>query len=148
MYIFLDVDGVLNCRADWRIPFTVNIKCVKVFAEIVKRCRKKYGEVSVVVISTWRAGYSKTGNSAIQYIRLENILEEYGIPIEGITPVSDKGRQAEVEYYIRRNNVEKYIILDDDESMFENPDNLIIYSPDYTTGLAEKDIKKILKILK
>lgn len=50
-------------------------------------------------------------------------------------------------FYIKRNNVKKYIILDDDKSLFPCPDNVNLYCPNYLTGLTKKNLKNIKKIL-
>lgn len=148
IYIFLDVDGVLNKESDWRNKFYLNASCVKVFGELCRKLEKIYGEVRTVLISTWRAGISKSGTDAEQINSLDKILAQEGIRIYASTPVTDKGRQAEVEYYIRRNQVSEYIIIDDDLSLFDNLDKVKIFVPDYRTGLVKGDIKKIVKIIR
>lgn len=148
IYIFLDVDGVLNKESDWRNKFYLNASCVKVFGELCRKLEKIYGEVRTVLISTWRAGISKSGTDVEQINSLDKILAQEGIRIYASTPVTDKGRQAEVEYYIRRNQVSEYIIIDDDLSLFDNLDKVKIFVPDYRTGLVKGDIKKIVKIIR
>ena len=147
IYVFFDVDGVLNKESDWKNKFYIDTSCVKVFGELCRKLEKKYGEVRNVLISTWRAGISKSGTDAEQINGLRTTLEQAGIRIYASTPVTDKGRQAEVEYYIRRNQVSKYIIIDDDLSLFDNPKKLKIFVPDYRTGLVQGDIKKIMKLI-
>ncbi len=129
MVIFFDVDGVLNRKEDWRIPFTIHNECVKHFAEFVEKAKKKKGSVKLVIVSTWRAGKSKNGNDAKQYVALEQKLKQYSLAINDSTPLSNKSRQAEVEYYIRRNMVRDYIVIDDDRSLYENhiPSNVIFH---------------------
>lgn len=148
IYVFFDVDGVLNKESDWKNKFYVDTSCVKVFGELCRNLEKIYGEVRPVLISTWRAGISKSGTDAVQIGKLEETLAGEGIKIYGATPVTDKGRQAEVEYYIRRNSVGKYIVIDDDLSLFCEPGKLNIFVPDYRTGLVQGDIKKIMKLAK
>lgn len=62
MTIFFDVDGVLNCEADWQRPFTINKRCVRAFAHIVEKLQKRE-LVQLVIISTWRAGIGKEDDS-------------------------------------------------------------------------------------
>lgn len=144
--IFLDVDGVLNKESDWINPFTLNDSCVKVFNELWRELSKHYVP-QLVLISTWRSGKGNLGNSEA-YQRLENALEKYGIRISGTTPISNKGRQNEVEYYIRRNTVDKYIVIDDDEKLFERPSEINWYQPNYKIGLTNDDVKKIIRVIK
>lgn len=61
---------------------------------------------------------------------------------------SGKSRQDEIEYYIRRNGINDYIILDDDKSLYTDISKVNIYITDYLTGLTDKDIKKVLKQIK
>jgi hypothetical protein len=61
---------------------------------------------------------------------------------------SGKSRQDEIEYYIRRNGINDYIILDDDKSLYTDISKVNIYITDYLTGLTDKDTKKVLKQVK
>ena len=147
--IFFDVDGVLNKESEWSHRTALNKDCLDAFQELFTLLRKKgYQKVEAVIISTWRGGRSgkgESGSDAPQYQALERELSKRGIEIAGATPITEKGRQAEVEYYIRRNEVEDYVILDDDRSLFEAPERLELYSPDYRTGLTRQDAKAIVK---
>lgn len=148
VYVFFDVDGVLNREADWRNRYTLHASCVEVFGELCRKLNGLYGEVRAVIISTWRAGLTISGNCAGASSGLEKSLEREGVRIHGATPVSGKGRQAEVEYYIRRNRVGRYVVIDDDPSLFEEKERLCLFVPDYRTGLVKGDIKKILGLIK
>ncbi len=144
VFIFLDVDGVLNCKADWNNKFFLRESCLSAFGECVRRLERQY-DVRVVLSSTWRAGKSVTGDTdAVQYQNLCEKLLLYGVKIHATTPVSDKGRQAEIEYYIKRNNVENYIVIDDDPELFSDLSHLNFFQPNYRTGLTEKDVKTII----
>ena len=100
------------------------------------------------MISTWRAGASDKLHESKQIIDLKCSLEKKGIDIFGYTPLSGKSRQLEIEYYIRRNKVKDYIVLDDDISLFENPENINLYVPDFKKGFTKNDIKKAVKMLR
>lgn len=108
--------------------YCINKECLNNFLIYLNKI-KNY---KVVLISTWRNG------DGIK------VLEKY-FPIYDKTPNSNKDRQAEVEYYIKRNNITKYIIIDDDISLYNTPERVNIYIPDYKTGLTKNDIKKLLK---
>lgn len=114
--------------------FTLNDSCVQCFSKIIKKDKFPH----IILSSTWRAGYSNIGEKSSG----NNLskLEEYGIVIEDITPISNKTRQEEIEYYIRKNAVKDYIILDDDESLFPWPDRINLYLTDYKTVLTEEII--------
>lgn len=144
MHYFLDVDGVLNRESDWKIPFSVNDECVKVFAEILKSDMDPH----IILSSTWRVGMTNTGVQSNRANSLEVALEKYNITIEGATPASaNKTRQDEIEYYVRRNGIERYIVFDDDESLFNEKNWKHLYLVNYKTGLVKEDIKKIKKFI-
>ena len=42
LYIFLDIDGVLNKKAEWRRPYALNSECIKCFCEFVNVLSQKY----------------------------------------------------------------------------------------------------------
>ncbi len=153
MTIFLDVDGVLNCEKDWKTPFVLNPQCVEVLGKIAQTFRKKYNRVDIVLSSTWRQGKNGDGRydkSAFQ--KLENVLKEMRLSIVGTTPVTGNihTRWEEIEFYIKRNGVGRFIILDDDESLFPNWEEcrLPFYITNYKPGLVEADIKRVLNKVK
>ena len=137
MHIFLDVDGVLNTEVEWKMSYHLNFNCISVLNSFIELCKE---DVYVVLSSTWRAGFDvKNGHTP----QIQNLINRINPRVKGFdkTPQSDKGRQAEIEYYIRRNGVGKYIVLDDDVSLFEKPGNLNLYVTNAETGLTDKDLK-------
>ena len=143
--VFLDVDGVLNKQSDWSTAFTLNEECISAFSKLWQELSKYYIP-KLVLISTWRSGKGREQNTE-SYDYLVGTLKGIGIKISDTTPLTNKGRQNEVEYYIRRNRVGNYVILDDDESLYDQPEKLCIYYPEYTTGLEESDVKKIVNVI-
>lgn len=144
MYIFLDVDGVLNKESDWKKPYTINESCLYQFATLMKSIKEPH----IILSSTWRVGYTNTGAVAEHGNGLSSKLAEYCLRIEDSTPVSNKTRQEEIEYYIRRHGISSYIVLDDDESLFPYPERINLYLTNYKTGITESDIRKLKKICK
>lgn len=144
MYYFLDVDGVLNKESDWRKPFTVNPICVSNFKELLNKDKDSH----VILSSTWRQGFTNTGIKSASADSLMKIFDELEIRIEGSTPTSNKSRQEEIEYYIKKNGISDYLVIDDDASLFPRLTDINIYLTDYKNGLTEKDVKKILKQIK
>jgi len=128
MYYFLDIDGVLNKESDWKHPYTVNLTCLENFKKLLSHDQHPV----IVLSSTWRAN-------------LEAITPY--IKVDDVTPNTSgrKTRQEEIEYYIRRNGIKTYLVLDDDGSLFPNQEKLNIYFTNYKTGLTEADIDKIVK---
>lgn len=139
--IFLDIDGVLNKESDWARPYTINPSCIKSFLSALSKLSNKE-QVEIVLSSTWRTGFSKDGNHA-PYIK-DLLLH---LNIVDITPPSNKSRQAEIEYYCKRNNISRYVVLDDDKSLFYNINTINLYLTNYKTGFCVDDIKKFTKYI-
>ena len=144
-YLFFDVDGVLNREADWVNKFALHAPCVKAFGKLCSTIAGKYGEVTPVLISTWRAGIGTNGRNSPQVDALKSALASVGVSVTDSTPVSNKGRQAEVNYYLRRHSAGRYVVIDDDPSLFDDPGSINLYVTNYKTGLVENDIVKIIK---
>ena len=143
MYIFLDVDGVLNRRNDWNRPFSLNsecVKCINLFVSGIPNAK-------IVLSSTWRNGIARDGTVAAHIDDLLKALAEAGIKtIDGTATAPDGSRSKEIDFYLRRHDPDSYVILDDDPNLFErgvNTDNL--YVIDSKFGLTERDVKKLIK---
>ena len=134
--VFLDVDGELT-YSDYENDETahIDIEKVKLLKEICDR-----GNAKVVISSSWR-GFSN-GHKPKIYFTLLKILEENGIEVIGDTPhintefedqsmprvsINDldniphckikygTGRAAEVQKWLSENDVENFVILDDED---------------------------------
>ena len=146
MYIFLDVDGVLNTEADWaRKVYSLDPKCVDSFCRLLN----SLDEPKVVLSSTWRNGIARDGTTAVHIDDLIKALKPSGIKSldkTGIAP--DGSRTKEIEHYLRRHSEDSYIILDDDPELFEQRENTPhLYLTSSKTGLTDTDVKRILKRL-
>ncbi len=85
MYYFLDVDGVLNKESDWRIPFSINARCLKCLAELLSFDKDPH----IILSSTWRAGYTNTGVMSARGNSLADKLAEYRLSVEDSTPITN-----------------------------------------------------------
>jgi hypothetical protein len=146
MYVFLDVDGVLNTEADWaRKVYSLDSKCVDSFCKLLN----SLNEPKVVLSSTWRNGIARDGTTAVHIDDLIKALKPSGIKSldkTGIAP--DGSRTKEIEHYLRRHTEDSYIILDDDPELFEQRENTPhLYLTSSKTGLTDTDVKRILKLL-
>lgn len=144
MYIFLDVDGVLNTEADWRRrAYSLDKRCVCAFCRLLNCLH----EPKVVLSSTWRNGIAGDGTTAVHIDDLLKALEPAGIKTLDKTGVAPDGsRTKEIEHYLRRHSKERYIILDDDPNLFDQKDATpYLYLVSSKTGLTDTDVKKILK---
>ena len=146
MYVFLDVDGVLNTEADWaRKVYSLDSKCVDSFCKLLNSLH----EPKVVLSSTWRNGIARDGTTAVHIDDLIKALKPSGIKSLDKTGVAPDGsRTKEIEHYLRRHSEDSYIILDDDPELFEQRENTLhLYLTSSKTGLTDTDVKRILKLL-
>ena len=146
MYVFLDVDGVLNAEEDWkRRKYSLNNDCVTAFCRLLSCLH----EPKVILSSTWRNGIARDGTTAVHIDDLLKALEPAGIMFldkTGIAP--DGSRTKEIDFYLRRHPEERYIILDDDPTLFDQQKNTPhLYLTSSKTGLTDADVDRILKII-
>lgn len=147
VYIFFDIDGVLNKETDWNKPFPINKNNIEIFTELITSLKDIYTYVRLVISSSWRAGYSKNNeNDTPQIEELKSVFQRKGYDIYAATPLSNKGRQREIEYYIKRNNVNHYVVIDDEPSLYYDISLLHFCKVDSKTGISLDDVKKILKM--
>lgn len=142
LYIFLDIDGVLNTSSEWKRMYSLNSNCIRNFAEFINKTKT---EVRIVLTSSWRTGFSYNQKSLPHIIALEQELAKYALKLYGKTPVSkDNSREKEIADYIDIYDVKDYIIVDDDISLFPNTKQRL-YITDARTGFTTKDIKILLR---
>ena len=139
LYIFLDIDGVLNKESDWRRhPFTINQECFHNLIQLVERL-KDY-DIRFILTSTWRSQ------------NLDELRERLKpLKIVGTTPFSsnpNKKREDEILHFKLRNNIHKYLVIDDDKSLFYQPTALNLYITNYKMGFQASDVKRILRLIK
>ena len=145
MYIFLDVDGVLNRQSDWKRPFSLNDECCDWFNTLIK----DLPNVKIVLSSTWRNGISRDGSRAAHIDDLMDRLKAAGIETIDKTATSPDGfRNKEIDFYLRRHPADSYVILDDEESIFAGgKDTTNLYLTDSNLGFTELDYKRLKKLL-
>lgn len=123
--IFLDVDGVLNCkrtrsRTKSGYTFVDNSKL-----EMVKKIILVTG-AKVVLSSDWR--YDRDDDEYNQeFLELKERLESKGIFFYGFTPVINGGchRGAEIQAWLdEHDEVGSFVILDDRQDMQPNMNKL------------------------
>ena len=147
--IFLDVDGVLNTEADWHQPLTLNRRCVKAFQSAMKLASTRFDKVSVILSSSWRLGWNPTN----QPCHLRELCRV--VPIAGITPQAQsalpKGQRGrEIRYYLRRHEMDAYVVVDDDIELFSQDDRatMPILLTDARTGFTLADGKRLIELVK
>ena len=154
IYIFLDVDGVLNNINFWKKnyfkygfsagTYSIDEKNIKTLAKLHRKLKDKY-ELHYVLSSTWRL--SKDGQAVIL-----NRLRDNGIKLDGITePNNSEDRGKLILNYL--NNLQSYdlAIAMDDDTFDINPyltENFHLVAPDFHTGLTCYETRLIRKIIK
>lgn len=146
--IFLDIDGVLNVYCEGRDEYGCTFH--KHFEDnlrwIIEQTNAK-----IVISSTWRMD----GLEVIKEMwNKRNLAGE----IIDVTPVIDIcNRGQEIQYWLDRNNVSNYVIIDDDTDMLDSQMNNFVRTSknedhpdcvDIGYGLTRKCAEKAIKILK
>ena len=139
--IFLDFDGVIN---NWNNFYGVDDNNALILKNIIDLTNAK-----VVVTSSNK--YSVQLDEKVNY-QVSNFyrkyvkrLNELGIKIYALTPFCDYNRSLEIKKYLEENNVEQYVIVDDelvDKDLQEHQVFLDLYK-----GLQEEHIEPIINIL-
>ena len=148
LYIFLDVDGVLNRARDWeRMLFPLNLECIRWFGETVKALREQY-EVHLILSSSWRDGFQLRGTHSRQVAELVQKLAFFAIEIEGKTPFDlDGNRAEEINSYLGRNHLEgkRAIVLDDAQGLFQSPlpERVTLHLVNPGTGFCKEDFEQL-----
>ena len=136
--IFLDFDGVIN---DYTSFNSVNVKCLNILKTIVDETNAK-----IVVTSSTKNNYLKSNKKeetiCYKYI---NILKKHNIEVIDFTKKL-KTRELEInDYLISHENIEAFLILDDDYIIEQYKDHEIYI--DLQTGLKESHINPSINIL-
>lgn len=156
--IFLDIDGVLNCRTsksychddEFGIITGIDSDKVRLLAKIVNETNAK-----IVLSSDWKEGWEKHyithKPSHAKY--LDNHLKKKGnLTISDKTPTINRGfdRGAEILQYLKTHqDIDNYVILDD--TFFEGfsdkriEENLVLTN--HSIGLTDADCEKAIDIL-
>ena len=156
--IFLDIDGVLNCRTsksychddECGLITGIDSDKVKRLAKIVEATNAK-----IVLSSDWRVGWEKyyTTRKPSHAKYLDNHLKKKGsLTIFDKTPLFHSGywRGEEILAYLRSHpDITNYVILDDtffeDFSDKEISEHLVLTNRE--VGLTDGDVKNAIKIL-
>jgi predicted transcriptional regulator len=158
--IFLDIDGVLNtgiyathffeiCKhfgltkkeaKDWRHGMRDEFgshfdpKPVQLLKWIIEETGAK-----IVISSTWRL-------SGLETMKLMWEMRDLPGEVIDITPYLNTNRGEEIEALLKENDVDSYVIIDDDTDMLpEQLNNFVNVDSEY--GITYKDAQQIINIL-
>lgn len=122
--IFLDIDGVLNCKRTpnlRKLPYIVDPPLLEIFKRLVDQ-----SGADVVLSSTWR--YDPAGLFSAKH---------WGIPFIDVIPdMPGKPRRDEILAWLKtREGVRRFAVLDDED---DELDELPLFQPSASTGIDEK----------
>jgi len=141
--IFLDFNGVLDTHENMDVINEDNLLRLK---NIV--CQT---DSSVVISSSLKSSFYRTGKLSPKLIELINELETNNIKVIGFTP-NKKTREEEIMSYLNRHKeITNYCILDDDyemESLKHNLVKLPSQMNENQVGLDDESMNLAIKILK
>ena len=131
--IFLDIDGVLNCkttRNPRKLPCVVDPKLLRRFKRLIERTGAK-----VVLSSTWR--YDPAGLFSAKH---------FGVPYIGVTPdMPKRPRRDEVLAWLSDHpRVKRFVVIDDED---DELDELPLFQPSAATGLTTKIVNGVANYL-
>lgn len=137
--IFLDIDGVItSLRTGW---FNFDIYAIHYLRWICKETNSK-----IVISNTWRANHNKDFWKSIFG---EYIHDDYRTPLWyefKPKPKYDICRGHEIKLWLdKHNNIEDYIILDDDSDMLDEQMSRLIKTDSFN-GLMAKNIEEIRNV--
>lgn len=150
IFIFLDVDGVLNTSDQWKRMYQLDPQCISRFADFVKSLK---GNVRIILTSSWKNGFDPAGNHTPQIQSLIDSLSSYGIRILGKTLNREDGNRAqEIADYITDHKLEKdyCIVIDDDPNIFisDLPTNCKTVWVDSKKGFSSSEKKGFLEFFR
>ena len=137
VYVFLDIDGVLNAPGDKIIFEMFEEKKLELLIDFIKEMK-----ASLVITSSRR-----TYPSDLKIIN--NIFS----PVCEVGVLSEKRlfkyRGEEIDFFIKQNKIKKYVIFDDNDGGISRIEELKKHFIliDYLTGLTLSDIKNAKIIL-
>lgn len=146
--IFLDFDGVISTyEKGWRF----DVEKIELLKEIVDKTDAK-----IVVTSSWKRGFTEVGNFIKSFYNkpknkdLKNvtIFDWFVKSIYDITDNNGSWRGDEIQRWIDKHNeeIESYVILDDDSDFHDNQLFNFVQTDTYE-GITSREVKLCIKIL-
>lgn len=115
--IFLDIDGVIKPFPDILKSLEFNKNCVKYLNKIISETGAK-----IVISSSWKNYENENIYGMLQGKTLERIFNDNAIVGEIIDRTKNESisgcRTRDIAYWLKDNQVDEYIVLDDCPSLF------------------------------
>ena len=138
--VFLDIDGVLNTKESWRIPFHLDDECIRNFCDCINGSKRN---VRIVLTSSWKNGFSSILEyETAQLKELRQKLGAFGVVISGRTK-DLANRMAEIDDYIRSHELCAYAVVDDDANEYSTEYMKKVTLIDPVAGFTKKDGRRI-----
>lgn len=142
--LFLDVDGVLNCRTSHEITGEpvchVDADKVALLNEVVRR-----SGCHVVVSSTWRKGPESGPDSCREILNAGGVRVPFARNWR--TPESWHGiRGGEIAAWLTRNGSPRYAIVDDNSDMLPEQQARFVQT-DFEHGLTREHADRLIALL-
>ena len=164
--IFLDIDGVLNTKETYDRIYR-NSSTVSIFNVELDNFRLEYlkeiidkTDAKIVLSSSFRNFFAKENEKIVAVKpkgkRIQEMFTGYGIDIYDVTPPTMDSREDEIKSWLsNRDNVESFIIIDDDPSMFFDLRDKLVQTSKIrqsylttfmkeSTGLCERHIPEVI----
>ena len=144
--IFLDIDGVISTfEKAWRL----DINKLELLSKIIEETGAK-----TVISSSWRVGCNTIEDmkNRLSSFRLDD-SDEFQVFLNSIVGLTQSGSQNgvlrgnEIQDWIdNHDNIESYVILDDDSDMLEKQLFNFVQTDTYE-GLTEREVKLCISVL-
>lgn len=152
MYIFLDIDGVLNdsqfrLEGLHRRDYSVLIDPKKV--ALLKKIVEETG-ASIVLSSSWSKFWEKEDSVDSAGKRINAALAEYGLTVSAKIPqIRDATRSQEIEAFLQNHPyVVNYVILDDNDHGWSRRLRCRWSKTDSAVGLTQETVEQAVAVLR
>lgn len=143
--IFLDFDGVLNNNSYFldskeKAPFFLQDEKMILLKQIVDTTNAK-----IVLSTSWR----EIWNSDLDIsLKLKDYFNSFDLSVYDVTKNINYNRPLEISTWLKENNVNSYVILDDIANpWYEHVNNVVVTNKEFN-GLSQDDVNKAIDILK
>lgn len=146
--IFLDVDGVLNSDETGfggffgieKVLVKDDVKWGDVLVDRIRTIVKETG-ANIVISSTWRRHFDIP-----KFGEMFGLYDWPDVPIIDMTPKLHQGRGVEVNAWLQKNPVDRYVIIDDVDQFLPDQKEFFIQTS-IMTGITQEDTIQAIKIL-
>jgi len=158
--IFLDIDGVLNCKNTFkekkeeRVFYNKFLEKNDFNLAKISMCDIDFEKLEllkyIVLETNAKIVISSSWKNLRFYTLIEDLLINKGLPIIGVTPHINNRRGTEIKKYLSENQVDDFIIIDD--SIFDDYDdeliNHLVKTDFYDEGLNDEKANEAINLIR